>query len=105
MLGVEGLLAYLDDLLLHTQDVDYHLKLLCLVLQAHRESGFKLNPEKTCPFGSKVEYLGYEVSTAGIKLIPVLLTKCLTGHNQLQEEIWQCFWVLLIITVNFLSRF
>ena len=33
MLGVEGLLAHLDDLLLHTQDVDSHLKLLRLVLQ------------------------------------------------------------------------
>ena len=37
MLGVEGLLVNLDDLLLHTQDVDSHLKLLQLVLQAHRE--------------------------------------------------------------------
>ena len=39
MLGVEGRLAYLDDLLLQTQDVHSHLKLLRLVLQAHRESG------------------------------------------------------------------
>ena len=52
MLGVEGLLAYIDDLLLHTQDVDSHLKLLCLVFQAHREPGMKLNPEKTCLFRS-----------------------------------------------------
>ena len=37
MLGVEGLLAYLDDLLLHTQAVDSHLKLLRLVFQNHRE--------------------------------------------------------------------
>ena len=75
MLGVEGLLAYLDDLLLYTQDVDSHLKLLRLVLKAHRESGIKLNPEKTCLFKSKVEYLGYEVSTAGIKLIPSYIDK------------------------------
>ena len=47
MLGVEGLLAYLDDLLLHTQDVDSYLKLLRIVLQA-RASGIKLNPGKTC---------------------------------------------------------
>ena len=50
MLGLEGLLAYLDDLLLHTQDVGSHLKLLRLVLQAHRASGIKLKPEKTCLF-------------------------------------------------------
>ena len=43
MLGVEELLAYLGDLLLHTQDVDSYLKLLRFVLQAHRESGIKLN--------------------------------------------------------------
>ena len=36
---VSNLIEYLDDLLLHTQDVDSHLKLLRLVLQAHRESG------------------------------------------------------------------
>ena len=63
MLGVEGLLAYLDDLLFPAQDFGSHLKLLHLVLQTHRASGIKLNLEKTCLFRSKVEYLGYEVST------------------------------------------
>ena len=77
MLGVEGLLAYLDDILLHTQDASSHLKLLRLVLQAHRESGIKLNPEKTCLLQSKVEYLGYEVSQEGIKLIPSYVDKVL----------------------------
>ena len=67
--------------------------LIGLVLQAHRESGIKLNPEKTCLFRSKVEYLGFEVLKAGIKL------KWLTGRNQLQKEIWQRFWGLLIFTV------
>ena len=32
MLGVEGVLAYLDDLLIHTDDLETHLKLLNLVL-------------------------------------------------------------------------
>ena len=75
MLGVERLLAYLDDLLLHTQDVASHVKLLRLVLQAHRASGIKINPEKTCLFRLTVEYLGYEVSTEGIKLIPSYVDK------------------------------
>ena len=57
MLVVEGLLAYLDDLLLHTQDVASHVRLLWLVLQAHRAAGNKLNPEKTCLFRSTVEYI------------------------------------------------
>ena len=75
MLGVEGLLAYLDDLLLHTQDVTSHMKLLKLVLEAHRAAGIKLNPEKTCLFQTTVEYLGYQISTEGIKLIPSYVDK------------------------------
>ena len=55
MLGVEGILAYLHELLLQTQDVSSHVKLLKLVLQAHREPGIKLNPKKTCLLRSKVE--------------------------------------------------
>ena len=55
--------AYLDDLLLHTQDVPSHMKLLKLVLEAHRAAGIKLNPEKTCLFQATVEYLGYQIST------------------------------------------
>ena len=52
-----------------------HEKLLKLVLQAHRESGIKLNLETTCLFRSKVEYLGYEFTSKGIKLIPSYIDK------------------------------
>ena len=41
MLGVEGVLAYLDDLLIHTTDLETHLRLLEIVFQAHREAGIK----------------------------------------------------------------
>jgi len=75
MLGVEGLLAYLDDLLLHTPDVVSHIKLFKLVLEANRAAGIKLNPEKTCLFQNSVEYLGYMISTEGIRLIPSYVDK------------------------------
>ena len=58
MLGVEGVLAYLDDLLIHTDDLETHLKLLEIVFQAHREAGIKLNADKTFLFRIEVEYLG-----------------------------------------------
>ena len=44
MLGEEGVLAYLHDLLLHTSDPYNHLRLLKLVFQGHRESGIKIKP-------------------------------------------------------------
>ena len=91
MLGVEGLLAYLDDLLLHTQDVISHIKLFKLVLEAHRAAGIKLNPEKTCLFQKKVEYLGYEVSTEGIRLIPSYVDKVVNWPKPQQGKNWQRF--------------
>ena len=75
MLGEEGVLAYLDDLLLHTSDPDNHLRLLKLVFQAHRESGIKLNAEKTHLFRQEVEYLGHLISEQGITLLPSYVNK------------------------------
>ena len=81
MLGVEGVLAYLDDLLIHTDDLETHLKLLQLVFQAHQESGIRLNAEKTHLFRTEVEYLGHLINAEGIKLVPSYVQKlldCLT---------------------------
>ena len=70
MLGVEGVLAYLYDLFIHTDDLETHLKLLDLVFQAHQESGIKLNAEKIHLFRTEVEYLGHLINAEGIKLVP-----------------------------------
>jgi len=75
MLGVEGILAYLDDLLIHSRDAETHLGLLRLVFLAHREAGIKLNASKTSLFRSEVEYLGHVVNSDGIKLMPSYVQK------------------------------
>ena len=75
MLGVEGVLAYLDDLLIHSQDAEAHIKLLRLVFLAHREAGIKLNADKTSLFRTEVEYLGHVINTDGIKLMPSYVQK------------------------------
>ena len=75
MLGVEGVLAYLDDLLIHTEDLETHLKLLQLVFQAHQSSGIRLNADKTFLFKTEVEYLGHLISADGIKLVPSYVQK------------------------------
>ena len=46
-LDVEGVLAYLDDLLLHTPDLETHIDLIAQVLEAHRRVGIKLKAAKT----------------------------------------------------------
>ena len=45
-----GILAYSDDVLLNTNDIISHVKLLDLDFQAHRAAGIKLNDNKTFLF-------------------------------------------------------
>ena len=59
---MEGVLAYLDDLLIHSQDAETHIKLLRLVFLAHRVVGIKLNTDKTSLFRTEVEYLGHVIN-------------------------------------------
>ena len=56
MLGEE------DNLKFHANNPETHLKLLKLVFQAHRESGIKLNADKTFVFRQEVESLGHLAS-------------------------------------------
>ena len=70
ILGVPGIVAYLDDVLVQSEDLDTHLNLLQLVFSAYREAGIKLNASKTHLFQEEVKYLGHLVNADGIKLIP-----------------------------------
>ena len=62
-------------MLIHTDDLETHLKLLQLVFQAHQSSGIKLNAEKTFLFRFEVEYLGHLINAEGIKLVPSYVQK------------------------------
>ena len=62
ILGVLGIVPYLDDVLVHTADLDTHVNLLQLVFSAHKEAGIRLNASKTHLFQEEVEYLGHLVS-------------------------------------------
>ena len=66
-LGVPGIVAYLDDVLIHSADLDTHVHWIGLVFSAHKEAGIRLNASKTHLFQEEVEYLGHLVSTEGVK--------------------------------------
>ena len=99
MLGDEGVLPYLDDLLLHSSDPDDHLRLLKLVFQAHQESGIKISAEKTHLFRQEVEYLGHLIW--GLHCCRLMSIKLLSGPCLPQEKSLQHFWVFVGITGNF----
>ena len=61
-------LAYVDDLIAHTPDVELHMDELKKVFQMHREAGIRLGAKKTTLFASEANYLGYRVTAAGIAM-------------------------------------
>ena len=62
------ILAYVDDVIVHTPNLYLHLKELEKALQMHLEAGIKLNASKTYLFKQNAEYLGYEVDAKGIHM-------------------------------------
>ena len=64
--GIPQVIAYIDDLLVHSDTHDRHLEILDLLLQRLVEHRIKINLEK-CEFGSKrVAYLGFQLTEDGI---------------------------------------
>jgi hypothetical protein len=64
------LTVYMDDILIHSRNIEEHAGHLEWTLTTLRDKGFKLNPEK-CVFGlHEVEFLGHLISGSGIKPKP-----------------------------------
>ena len=62
-------LAYLDDIIIHSRNMEDHLVMMHQVLQAHRRAGLKIAPAKSFLFREEVDYLGHRVSRKGIRMI------------------------------------
>jgi hypothetical protein len=67
LLNIKNVLVYIDDLLIHTSNHDEHLKVLEKVFERLEQNHLKVNLEK-CVFGNQeVSYLGFTLTTQGIK--------------------------------------
>ncbi len=65
--NISNVIVYIDDLLVHTQNHDDHLKVLDQLLNRLHTNNLKINLEK-CFFGNKqVSYLGFTLTPEGIK--------------------------------------
>ena len=63
-------LPYLDDILIHSPNVEQHFIAVDKVLTAHADAGLKLNPKKCHFFQEEVVYLGHKVTATGTLPIP-----------------------------------
>ena len=68
-------IAYLDDILIYSNDIREHLTHLEMVLKVHAEYGMKLNLAKCKIVQPKVNYLGHLVSKDGVEMVPDYVKK------------------------------
>ena len=63
-------IIYLDDVIIHSANMEKHLEHLEAVLEAHVLSGMKLKASKCHVAKREVEYLGHRVNKDGISMTP-----------------------------------
>ena len=68
-LGVGGILAYWNDILLHINDVISHVNLIKLVFQAHRDAGINKILKKHFFLEQKWSILETKKTQEGVKLL------------------------------------
>ena len=71
--------GYLDDVLIHSPDIETYLQHIEILFQRLREADLKLKDSKCNYFKTHVQYLGHLVSGKGIELLPEnlkVLRKC-----------------------------
>ena len=67
-LGCQYIECYLDDILIHTPDLETHEQQLEQVLAIHQEPGILLKAKKCYLFCTEVSYLGHRVNKHGISM-------------------------------------
>ena len=68
-------ISYIDDIIVFSDSEEEHLKHLDLVFKALIKFGAKINPEKCKFFVKSTIFLGYQLSTDGIKPDPAKMNK------------------------------
>ena len=66
----DGVLAYLDDIIVYARTLDEHLRNLHLVLSRFELHGLALKSSKCSLFKSEVKFLGHIVSKSGVSCDP-----------------------------------
>jgi hypothetical protein len=85
--NISNVIVYIDDLLVHTQNHEDHIKVLEQVIQCLNSHNLKINMEK-CFFGNQVvSYLGFTLTLEGIK----------PGKNKLKAIKFLCWSVQFLL--------
>src|SRR5690606_35217683 len=66
----QGVIAYLDDILIYTETEEEHTRLVREVLERLYKAGLAINPKKSVFHTKEVEFLGYIIGPDGVKMSP-----------------------------------
>lgn len=64
----QGVIAYIDDILIYSENMRQHVDLVQQVLQRLRDAGLHASIDKSFFHMKEVEYLGYQISEQGISM-------------------------------------
>ena len=78
----EGVIAFLDDVIVYSKSKEEHLKLLDRAFQLMSQAGLKLHPGKCTLMSEEIVYLGHIISAKGVSANPEKL-KALTDWKKL----------------------
>ena len=87
-LNFEICLAYLDDIIVFSHDIQGHLERLEILFQRLREAHLKLKPSKCRILQRRVTFLGYTVSQAGVGTDPDKI--CAVRDWPIPQNLRQC---------------
>lgn len=65
--GLPFLFAYIDDVIIASDNLDQHKEDLTQVFDRFKHFGIRINMSKCCFGAESLEFLGHEVSVAGIR--------------------------------------
>jgi hypothetical protein len=87
------IVVFIDDILIYSRTMKDHLLHLRKALEVLRKHGFKAKLKK-CQFGlPQVEFLGHEISEAGLSLPAPLLKPSWSGQPHLTLRVCAPSWV------------
>lgn len=79
--GLEGVVCYIDDVLVTGKTTEQHLKILEMVFTRIREYRLRFNWANSRFLEKSVEYLDYVIDREGIHTSPKKLCRCTSTHR------------------------
>ena len=98
---LQGVMAIVDDILIHGKSKKEHDENLRAMLQRSRERGVKLNPEKSVVCATEVSYFGHLITKDGIKPDPAKIA----AIKEMKSPKDKGELVTILGMVNYLSKF